>query len=167
MSTPRLPFEPLESVIRGPRIRHVPGCPCSTGFVPGRRLDVCMTDFELAERLGTATKTITTWRQFGVPLWSADRAAVHIGRHPGELWPEFFLIPILPGRLGCDVEGCDRRHFTEGLCWTHHQQLVVSRQCTVAGCDRWRHARSWCVPHYLMWRRTGSPTSSEPARRTA
>lgn len=44
----------------------------------------------LARVLDVTTATVYRWRREGVPVYAADRAAVALGAHPGELWPAWW-----------------------------------------------------------------------------
>ena len=45
---------------------------------------------ELAKSLGVAARTVHRWRATDtVPPMAADRAAVALGHHPAEIWPEW------------------------------------------------------------------------------
>ena len=49
----------------------------------------------LAEALGMNRRTVVRWvAEGGVPEPSADSAAVRIGRHPGDLWSEWWDYPV-------------------------------------------------------------------------
>ena len=83
-----LPIEPLEAWFEA---HH----PCDNerahsaeqhhGRVSGARL---------AGLLGVKPATVRMWRQRGgIPLYSADRAAVALGVHPCELWPDWWDLP--------------------------------------------------------------------------
>lgn len=47
----------------------------------------------LARALGRDVAQVNKWVQHGVPLYSADRIAIALGRHPFEIWPEWFSLP--------------------------------------------------------------------------
>jgi hypothetical protein len=49
---------------------------------------------QIAGRFGVNRTTINRWRQpnFTFNQWDADRYAVKVGKHPGEVWPEWFDI---------------------------------------------------------------------------
>ncbi len=42
----------------------------------------------LAERLGCTARTLHRWKNDGVPVAKADRAAIALGSHPAYIWPE-------------------------------------------------------------------------------
>jgi hypothetical protein len=44
----------------------------------------------LARTLGLHTTQAARWREPGVPVAWADRAAVYLGLHPVEVWPEWY-----------------------------------------------------------------------------
>lgn len=44
----------------------------------------------LARALGVDRAQVARWRSDGVPIESADRIAVAVGRHPAEVWPEWY-----------------------------------------------------------------------------
>ncbi len=44
----------------------------------------------LSEKLSVTSRTIQRWRQSGIPIWEADRAAIRLGTHPAILWPDVF-----------------------------------------------------------------------------
>jgi lambda repressor-like predicted transcriptional regulator len=47
----------------------------------------------LARVLDRDVAQVGKWVHDGVPLYSADRIAVALGRHPVEIWPEWFSLP--------------------------------------------------------------------------
>lgn len=58
---------------------------------------------EIQERYGIHPTTVNRWRNqptTQIIEWEADRFAVQLGRHPGELWEDWFNIdaPIQPWR---------------------------------------------------------------------
>lgn len=46
----------------------------------------------LAEATGVSVGQLHRWKREGIPLRSADRAAVAIGHHPGEIWEEWWEV---------------------------------------------------------------------------
>jgi hypothetical protein len=46
----------------------------------------------IAEHLGVGRHAVQTWREGKTCLdqWAADRYACAIGKHPSEIWPEWF-----------------------------------------------------------------------------
>ncbi len=71
----RLPFGPLGALVAA---QVGPGCVFSV----------------IARRLGVRRETVHRWAVAGVPWVEADRAAVEFGRHPGELWPGWWVVPM-------------------------------------------------------------------------
>lgn len=60
-----------------------PNCPeCLTGTHFSRQ--------QFADSVKVSVVTVRSWWRNGVPLWSADRAAVRLGVHPAAIWPEWF-----------------------------------------------------------------------------
>ena len=51
-----------------------------------------MTDAEFAAALGVERQTVHRWKsgRRQVAVAHADRLAVALGRHPGEIWPEWW-----------------------------------------------------------------------------
>ena len=49
------------------------------------------TDAQIAfaDRLNLEGKTVSTWHQFGIPAYDADRVAIGLGFHPWEIWPDW------------------------------------------------------------------------------
>lgn len=45
---------------------------------------------ELAQLIGVSRRTVTRWAAEGVPIVSADRAAMALGLHPTEVWGRMF-----------------------------------------------------------------------------
>lgn len=43
-----------------------------------------------AWRLGVSKGTVHRWQRGGVPVGSADRAAIEAGSHPGLVWAEWW-----------------------------------------------------------------------------
>jgi len=57
-----------------------------------------------AELLGVTRSTMQRWARTPTPMiveWEADKYAVRLGKHPGELWDNWFDIssPIKPNRV--------------------------------------------------------------------
>lgn len=46
----------------------------------------------LARALGVDRAQAARWRNDGLPLDSADRVAVLLGKHPAEVWPEWYRL---------------------------------------------------------------------------
>jgi hypothetical protein len=46
----------------------------------------------LADALGRPRRQVSRWRSDGIPLFSADLVACALGRHPVEVWPEWFAL---------------------------------------------------------------------------
>ena len=44
------------------------------------------TQEELAELLGVNRWTVMRWKKYGIPFFSADKAASKIGRHMDDIW---------------------------------------------------------------------------------
>ena len=44
---------------------------------------------QLAPSLGVHRRTIGEWKRKGLPLNTADRAAVRLGVHPSHVWPDW------------------------------------------------------------------------------
>lgn len=42
----------------------------------------------LAERLGCSPRTLHRWKNTGVPASQADAAAIGVGSHPANVWPD-------------------------------------------------------------------------------
>lgn len=65
-------------------------------FDGGRVLDLVdplgeHSDAEIAARTGVERTAVWKWRHGGMlRATTADRVAVRLGRHPAELWPEWF-----------------------------------------------------------------------------
>jgi hypothetical protein len=47
----------------------------------------------LARVIDRDVAQVSKWVRDGVPLYSADRIAIELGRHPFEIWPEWFSLP--------------------------------------------------------------------------
>jgi lambda repressor-like predicted transcriptional regulator len=49
----------------------------------------------IAEALGTRRSTVQRWRTSNTMLspWQADEYAVRLGKHPSQIWPEWFPNP--------------------------------------------------------------------------
>lgn len=80
----RLPLAPLERRLCAHldlRGVHTPG---SDPWDP-----MLVSADELAELVGVTSRTWKRWRDEGVPLVRADRAAVAVGDHPLDIWPDF------------------------------------------------------------------------------
>lgn len=46
----------------------------------------------LAAALGRSREQVARWRSGGLPLGSADSVACALGRHPAEVWPEWYAL---------------------------------------------------------------------------
>jgi len=53
-----------------------------------------LTAAEVAIQFGVDRGTIVRWRNPKATFnqWDADRYAIQIGKHPGEIWPDWFDI---------------------------------------------------------------------------
>ena len=53
-----------------------------------------LTARQLGDIFGVNRATITRWRNPKATFnqWDADRYAVKLGKHPGEIWPDWFDI---------------------------------------------------------------------------
>ena len=85
-AAPRLPFAKLEEYVR---------CLQSEEDVEKRRYMSVETTYTvlvstMAERCKVDRNTIYRWSKDDVPLWAGDRAAIAMGVHPVEIWPEFY-----------------------------------------------------------------------------
>ena len=45
---------------------------------------------EMSEALGISDRSLYRWAVEGIPEAAADRAACAVGKHPSELWPNWF-----------------------------------------------------------------------------
>ena len=54
---------------------------------------------EIAGRFGVDRNTIVRWRRPGYMFnqWDADRYAVMLGKHPGEIWEDWFNVETKHG----------------------------------------------------------------------
>lgn len=82
-----LPIEPLE---RWFAAAHPPANPKIAEQEEGSGR---ITAQRLAEATGSTPATVWRWRRYGLPLYSADRAATKLGLHPSHLWPEWWDQP--------------------------------------------------------------------------
>lgn len=71
----RLPFEPLAQLLARYEVNREP-----CGFTPRR----------VAGLLGVEDRQVYRWRLYGLSERQADRLCTRIGRHPSELWPEWW-----------------------------------------------------------------------------
>jgi len=76
MSAPRMPLDPILAHLVEIRA-HARAC--GQGSTTA-----------IARRLGVDRRTIYRWRDCGIPLHSADRAAMALGLHPLELFGDAF-----------------------------------------------------------------------------
>jgi hypothetical protein len=77
---PRLPFGPLE--------RHIIPSPLDrAGHPAGART--------IAKQCGTTIRGAHRWMRCGLTLDEADTAAVRVGCHPCEIWPEWWVLARL------------------------------------------------------------------------
>lgn len=53
-----------------------------------------MDQGDLAELAGTTVRAVQRWRHRGVPWSIADRAAIRLGLHPAELWPDWWTLDV-------------------------------------------------------------------------
>jgi hypothetical protein len=87
----RLPYAPLEEAACGGQPRHTDGS-CTRCNRSGRpdamELNaVCVTDADLAQRLGCSRRTLARYRAAQhIDGWTADRMATALGHHPSEIW---------------------------------------------------------------------------------
>jgi len=60
------------------------------------RLTPGLSDTKTAILFGTHRSTVLRWRNPRTMLdqWEADRYAIAIGKHPSEIWPNWFDVPI-------------------------------------------------------------------------
>jgi hypothetical protein len=72
----RLPFAPLRLICER---RH-------RGWDNAHLTHITKT----AEVLGVSREVVHRWERHGVPMVTADRAAVSLGLHPGMIWPEWW-----------------------------------------------------------------------------
>jgi hypothetical protein len=87
---PRLPFAPLERWLNA---RYT-----NTDSRADAQLAGHLSTRRIAELVGyddnptTGRLIVQRWRNGGIPLYAADRAAITAGAHPLELWPNFATI---------------------------------------------------------------------------
>lgn len=53
----------------------------------------------LAEAVGVTPRTVHRWLAKGMTEEAADRAAVRLGRHPVEVWPDWYEVTADPATL--------------------------------------------------------------------
>jgi hypothetical protein len=80
-----------------PRIRRYPVAPLLS-------LVSHLSSRQAAQIFGVAQSTVQRWSSMParqIAEWDADMYAVRIGKHPGELWPDWFDIssPIRSNRV--------------------------------------------------------------------
>ena len=95
----RLAFDRLEEAARGghPRCQITYGASahceyCERSNPNATSVPACVTDKELADILGVGIRQIYRWRTNGVPAETADRLAIHLRRHPAEVWGDDWLV---------------------------------------------------------------------------
>lgn len=88
MNEPRLSIAPLEALALASLGRRG-FCPVGAGGPQTRNMNYAAVS-EVAELAGTSRRQWYRWRRTGVDVWQADELAVRFGRHPGELWPEWW-----------------------------------------------------------------------------
>lgn len=83
---------------------------------------------------------------------------------------------LVPKRL-CSVDGCGRRHHSNGYCMTHLMRwrrtgsvdAPAARapklgKCSIRGCGHFgKLKRDWCPLHYGRWHRYGDPLHTRPS----
>lgn len=70
----------------------------------------------------------------------------------------------------CSVPGCDKKHYSRGLCRAHYARQARhgtpgaadiapygAQSCSVSGCDKPHMARGYCTTHYVRARKHGDP----------
>lgn len=74
-----------------------------------------------------------------------------------------------PTVRACEIEGCERKPHSRGVCERHYRRLMkygdarisprprrTATECSVVGCGQARRKREWCELHYSRWQRRGS-----------
>lgn len=95
----RFSFAPLEAAARRGNPAHINaagrGCPHCTRLGSGSGNEVtsavCVTDHQVAERLGINERQVYRLRHIGLTADAADQLAVRLGHHPVEVWPSEWL----------------------------------------------------------------------------
>lgn len=80
----RLSFDVLEEYVHA---RWGPDVNIQTGDE-----DRLVTDGFIALHCDVDRGVVLRWRQGGIPLYAADRAAIALGIHPNRLWPGYNTI---------------------------------------------------------------------------
>lgn len=77
----RYPYDKLEARFLGmdSHMRHVTGNIGYTGVMPSYMAKLCRVNVGVVHR----------WKREGLTAWAADRAAIAIGLHPINVWPEW------------------------------------------------------------------------------
>jgi len=97
-ASPRFAFDPVEQYLRAttdPEPIETPPQPGQDnrwsrhGGVRSYRLDT-LTARQIAARFGVSRDMVHQWRHRGLTVWSADRIAITLDRHPLEFWPDFY-----------------------------------------------------------------------------
>lgn len=82
-ATRRFPLEPLESYLAHDQeeigVRQFVTVETTCKVLPST----------IARRVGVDRQSVYRWRKQGLPLYSADRAAINLGVHPVLIWPDF------------------------------------------------------------------------------
>jgi hypothetical protein len=90
-------------------------------------------DVAVARTLGVPWSTLKRWRENGLRPLAADRVAVHIGKHPFEIWPSWFDDLELEQTCGwcgevvmrdtCERRFCSRAHYLLVAAERSHDRL--------------------------------------------
>lgn len=80
----RLPAQPLEDWLNA-RYSNTSGA--DDVQTNGR-----LTAQRIGQLIGCCRGSVQRWRADGIPLHSADRAAIRAGAHPLEVWPQFHTV---------------------------------------------------------------------------
>lgn len=80
----RLPAQPLEDWLNA---RYANASGADDVQTNGR-----LTAQRIAELIDCCRGSVQRWRAGGIPLYSADRAAIRAGAHPLEVWPQFHSV---------------------------------------------------------------------------
>lgn len=90
----RLVGEPTPPTARSEKPQHPPKAPRPGSFALAE-LERAVGRFsgeDMAEVLGTTTRTIFRLRRAGMSYVQADRYAVRAGLHPGDVWPQWWTL---------------------------------------------------------------------------